>query len=91
MSTLTPSFSAMGPSSPRLRTARPWTGESASWPYTAQSRPATGRPTTAASSRHEASYVVAILEGRGIGREVGLAALDKETGRVNLIQVMQWL
>lgn len=52
--------------------------------WAAQSRPATARPQTAASSRHEASYV---LEGRGVSREVGLAALDKDTGRVSLIQV----
>ena len=51
------------------------------------SRPGTARPQTAASSRHEASYVLAILEGRGLGREVGIAALDKDTGRVDLIQV----
>ncbi|TFY64076.1 hypothetical protein EVJ58_g2870 [Rhodofomes roseus] len=56
-------------------------------PWTAQSRPATGRPQTAASSRHEASYVVAVLEGRGVAREVGIAALEKDTGRVSLIQL----
>ena len=63
--------------------SRPTTGR----PQTAQSRPGTARPQTAASSRHEASYVLAILEGRGLGREVGIAALDKDTGRVDLIQV----
>ncbi|KAI0075934.1 hypothetical protein K474DRAFT_1645947 [Panus rudis PR-1116 ss-1] len=68
-------------------TARPWTGASTNRPYTAQSRPPTARPQTAASTRHEASYVVAVLEGRGIGRDVGIAALDKDTGRVNLIQL----
>lgn len=31
--------------------------------------------------------MLAILEGRGMGKEVGIAALDKDTGRVNLIQV----
>ncbi|EPS95138.1 hypothetical protein FOMPIDRAFT_63418 [Fomitopsis schrenkii] len=56
-------------------------------PWTAQSRPATGRPQTAASSRHESSYVVAVLEGRGVAREVGIAALEKDTGRVSLIQL----
>lgn len=56
-------------------------------PRTAQSRPATGRPQTAASSRHESSYVVAVLEGRGVAREVGIVALEKDTGRVSLIQV----
>lgn len=31
--------------------------------------------------------MIAIFEGRGIAREVGMAALDKETGRVVLVQV----
>ncbi len=65
--------------------SRPKTGQSRPW--TAQSRPTTGRPQTAASVRRDASYVVAILEGRGISREVGMAALDKDTGRVMLVQV----
>lgn len=55
-------------------------------PRTAQSRPMTARPTTAAST-YEASYVVALLEGRGVSREVGLAALDKDTGSCVLVQV----
>ncbi|KAI0932941.1 hypothetical protein AcW2_001415 [Taiwanofungus camphoratus] len=55
--------------------------------WTAPSRPTTARPQTAASSRHESSYIVAVLEGRGVAREVGLAALDKDTGRVALIQL----
>ncbi|PCH39267.1 hypothetical protein WOLCODRAFT_129135, partial [Wolfiporia cocos MD-104 SS10] len=55
--------------------------------WTAQSCPATARPQTTASSRHEASYVIAVLEGRGVSREVGLAALDKDTRRVSLIQL----
>ncbi|KAI0089898.1 muts domain V-domain-containing protein [Irpex rosettiformis] len=67
---------------------RPWTGRSAGGRLnTAQSRPGTGRPQTAASSKREASYVLAILEGRGMGKEVGIAALDRDTGRVNLIQL----
>lgn len=53
-------------------------------PRTAQSRPGTARPQTAAS---EGSYVIAILEGRGVAREVGIAAIDKDTGRVMLVQV----
>ncbi|KAF5361637.1 hypothetical protein D9758_007277 [Tetrapyrgos nigripes] len=56
-------------------------------PRTANSRPTTARPQTAASTKHEANYVVALLEGRGLGREVGLAALDKDTGRVVLVQL----
>ena len=72
----------------RPHTGRSWATKSAGGRLnTAQSRPGTGRPQTAASSRREASYVLAILEGRGMGKEVGIAALDKDTGRVNLIQV----
>lgn len=57
-------------------------------PRSAMSRPTTARPQTAASSRGpEGSFIIAVLEGRGVGREVGMAALDKDTGRVALIQV----
>lgn len=69
------------------RPTRPRTGQSTTRPWTAQSRPPTGRPTTAASTRHEASYVVALLEGRGVSREVGMAALDRDTGMCILVQV----
>lgn len=59
--------------------SRPWTG---------QSRPPTGRPQTSASTvRREGSYVVAIVEGRGVSREVGIAAVDRDTGHVMLVQV----
>jgi hypothetical protein len=75
-------------------TRRPWTAQSRSYSmgnnnrqWTAQSRPTTARPQTAASVRHEGSYVVALLEGRGVSREVGIAALDKDTGKVMLVQV----
>lgn len=51
-------------------------------------RPVSARPQTAASSRPEGSFVIAIFEGRGIAREVGMAALDKDTGRVVLVQVL---
>lgn len=74
-----------------MSASRPWTGQSARTstvrPTTGQSRPGTGRPTTAASSRYEGSFVLAVLEGRGVAREVGIAALDRDTGRVMLIQV----
>lgn len=61
---------------------------SRSRPATRHSRPATGRPATAVSSRNDVNkYVVAVLEGRGIGREVGIAALDKDTGQVDIVQV----
>ncbi|KAH9949472.1 muts domain V-domain-containing protein [Amylocystis lapponica] len=73
------------PTSARPLSSRPPT--SVSRLRTAPSRPATARPQTAASSRHESSYVVAVLEGRGVAREVGLAALDKDTGRVALVQL----
>ncbi|KAF8060865.1 muts domain V-domain-containing protein [Lyophyllum atratum] len=56
-------------------------------PWTAQSRPTTARPLTAASVKHEGSYVIALLEGRGVAREVGMAALDKDTGKVMLVQL----
>ncbi|KAF5385565.1 hypothetical protein D9757_006793 [Collybiopsis confluens] len=56
-------------------------------PWTAQSRPSTARPQTAVSTRYEGNFVIALLEGRGVGREVGLAALDKDTGRVTLVQL----
>ena len=72
-------------------TTRPWTGQSQSAsiarPLTAQSRPGTAHATTAATSRYEASFIIALLEGRGIAREVGIAALDRDTGRVMLVQV----
>lgn len=55
--------------------------------YTGQSRPATARPTTAASTRYDGSEVVAVFEGRGVAREVGIASLDKDTGHVTLVQV----
>jgi DNA mismatch repair protein MSH4 len=72
-------------------TVRPCTGQSRAVsiarPRTAQSRPGTAQATTAATSRYEASFIIALLEGRGISREVGIAALDRDTGRVMLIQV----
>ena len=59
--------------------------------YTARSinstsRPQTARPQTSASltSGH---YIVAVFEGRGVAREVGLAALNRETARVEIVQV----
>ncbi|KAF9482407.1 hypothetical protein BDN70DRAFT_853443 [Pholiota conissans] len=71
---------------------RSWTAQSRSFsasdrPWAGQSRPTTARPQTAGSVRYEASYVVAVLEGRGVSREVGIAALDKDTGKVMLVQV----
>ncbi|KAJ8703274.1 MutS protein msh4 [Pleurotus ostreatus] len=70
----------------RLQSSRPQTGR----PLTGRpqtGRPQTGRPQTAVSIRHEGSYVIALIEGRGVAREVGLAALDKDTGKVVLVQL----
>lgn len=73
-----------------------WTA-TATRPRTAQSRPGTarpgtGRPQTGASTRFESSsYVIAVFEGRGVAREVGLAAIDKDTARVMLVQVSNTL
>ncbi|EIN13274.1 hypothetical protein PUNSTDRAFT_109550 [Punctularia strigosozonata HHB-11173 SS5] len=71
-------------------TSRSWTGQAtqqpSTRPRTAQSRPGTGRPTTSASERCNGSWAAAILEGRGIAREVGLAALERDTGQVILVQ-----
>ncbi|KAN0101113.1 MutS domain V domain containing protein [Tylopilus felleus] len=50
-------------------------------------RPGTARPQTAASTRHEGSYVIALLESRGVAHEVGIAAMDRDTGRVMLVQL----
>ena len=51
-------------------------------------RPGTSaRPQTAASTRHEGSFVIALLESRGVAHEVGIAAMDKDTGRIMLVQV----
>jgi DNA mismatch repair protein MSH4 len=69
--------------SSQVATTRPTTAR----PRTGQSRPATARPQTAASVRHEGSYVIAVFEGRGVAREVGMAAIDRETGKVMLVQV----
>jgi DNA mismatch repair protein MSH4 len=67
--------------------SRPTTAQSR--PYTARStRPGTARPQTAVSTVYqEPSYVIAVLEGRGVSREIGIAALDKDTGKVMLVQV----
>lgn len=56
---------------------------------TAKSRPSTALPTTsrASSSRgQQASWLVAICEGSNFGREVGIAAVNHETGRVIITQ-----
>ncbi|KAF9007936.1 muts domain V-domain-containing protein [Cyathus striatus] len=43
------------------------------------------RPTTALHP--SGCYIIAVFEGRGISREVGIAALDKDTGKVMLVQI----
>ena len=50
-------------------------------------RPTSARPQTSASSRPEGHSIVALLEGRGISREIGMATLNPETGRVTMVQV----
>ena len=51
-------------------------------------RPISARPQTAASSLHpEGHSIVALLEGRGISREIGMATLNPETGRATIVQV----
>ncbi|KAJ7791565.1 hypothetical protein B0H14DRAFT_3500261 [Mycena olivaceomarginata] len=60
-------------------------------PSTAQTRPGTARPwTTAASARQESSYAIALLKGRGVACEVEITALDRETGRVMLVQLADY-
>jgi hypothetical protein len=89
MSTARPwSVNKLSSTRPDSGPSRPYTRQtSASRLWTAQSRPGTARPQTAASTMHDASYVIALIESRGIAHEVGMAALDKDTGRVMLIQV----
>ncbi|KAL1749149.1 muts domain V-domain-containing protein [Schizophyllum fasciatum] len=94
---LAPPRSRQTANRPYTGSNRPWTGQSTSGrpttgqgrPWTGQTRPGTGRPGTATSAyvRHEASYIVAVLEGRGVSREVGMAALEKDTGQVVLVQI----
>ncbi|KIK81485.1 hypothetical protein PAXRUDRAFT_35858 [Paxillus rubicundulus Ve08.2h10] len=67
----------------RTSIARPWTAQS----RTGTTRPGTARPQTAASTRHEGRYVIALVESRGTAHEVGIGALDKDTGRVMLVQL----
>ncbi|KAF9781104.1 muts domain V-domain-containing protein [Thelephora terrestris] len=50
-------------------------------------RPASARPQTAASSRPEGHSIVALLEGRGVTREIGMATLNPETGRATMVQL----
>ncbi|KAH7337743.1 muts domain V-domain-containing protein [Rhizoctonia solani] len=55
---------------------------------TSTSRPSTSRPATAASTAGEYSdYVIAVLEGRGVAREIGMAALNKTTGQCVVFQI----
>ncbi|KAF4566489.1 MutS protein msh4 [Pleurotus pulmonarius] len=75
-----------GSQSSCAQTSRPLTGR----PQTGRpqtGRPQTGRPQTAVSVRNEGNFVIALIEGRGVAREVGLAALDKDTGKVVLVQL----
>ncbi|KAF8315442.1 hypothetical protein DL93DRAFT_2166804 [Clavulina sp. PMI_390] len=49
-------------------------------------RPPSTRPTTATPDR-AGSYIIALYESRGIGREVGIASISRITGNVALSQV----
>jgi DNA mismatch repair protein MSH4 len=76
----------------RNATSHPWTSQSQFYstdkcPLIAPSRPTTARPQTATSVRYEGSYVAAVLECRGVFTEIGIATLDKDTGKVVLVQV----
>ncbi|KAI0317904.1 muts domain V-domain-containing protein [Amylostereum chailletii] len=75
---------------PQTGQSRPWTAQSSTTRPRTASRPNTARPTTATSSRHESSFVVALLEGRGVAREVGIAALDRDTGHAVLVQLSDY-
>ncbi|KAF9235861.1 DNA mismatch repair protein MutS [Melanogaster broomeanus] len=59
--------------------SRPLTGQSRP---TSTARPGTARPQTEASTRHDGSYVISLIESRGTAHEVGIAAMDKDTGRL---------
>ncbi|KAL0950493.1 hypothetical protein HGRIS_007304 [Hohenbuehelia grisea] len=85
LSTPCPSPSRTAKSRPQTNQSRKNTGHRRLW--TTQSRPNTARPVTAVSTRHEGSYVIALFEGRGVAREVGMAALDKDTGKVVMVQL----
>jgi hypothetical protein len=80
-------MSSSGPSS----FSRPWTANGPSRPTTARStRPwtAQSRPQTAVSTvQPEGNHIIALLEGRGVSRETGIAALNRDTGQVTLVQV----
>ncbi|KAK0529930.1 MutS protein msh4 [Tilletia horrida] len=58
-------------------------------PATSMSMRSNTRPATAASATTSLppTGICAVLETRGIGREVGIAVMDQETGRVTLCQL----
>jgi hypothetical protein len=78
-------------SAPRSMAAFTWTSQSMSRPNTSaharQSRPVTARPQTAASAKLDDHCIIALFEGRGVSHEVGLAALNRDTGQLVLVQV----
>lgn len=79
------------PTTAYTQNERPTTGYGR--PTTSRStRPGTARPQTGVSTVfQEANFVIALLEGRGVSHEVGLAALNRDTGEVNLVQVRRWI
>ncbi|OCH94236.1 hypothetical protein OBBRIDRAFT_789572 [Obba rivulosa] len=54
--------------------------------YCPQPQPTTLHPQTTTLSWHEASYIITVLKGRGVARKVVIAALDKDTEQVALVQ-----
>lgn len=51
-------------------------------------RPGTSRPGTKHTDTSDTAITVALFESRGVAREVGIAAMDRDTGRVVLVQVL---
>ncbi|KAH6917711.1 DNA mismatch repair protein MutS [Coprinopsis sp. MPI-PUGE-AT-0042] len=50
-------------------------------------RPWTASRPTTTHIQPEGNHVIALLEGRGVSRETGIAALNRDTGQVTLVQV----
>ncbi|KAL7415766.1 muts domain V-domain-containing protein [Mrakia frigida] len=88
------SMSSSRPSTARASTSnggRPNTAQSR--PRTAQSRTSgsntgtgTGRPSRS-GEENESKWIVAVIEGKGIGKEVGITAYDQLTGKVSITQL----
>ncbi|KIM51244.1 hypothetical protein SCLCIDRAFT_143691 [Scleroderma citrinum Foug A] len=71
-------------------TTRASTSRSMTRPATARTntgRPGTSRPGTKHTDTSDTAITVALFESRGVAREVGIAAMDRDTGRVVLVQL----